>query len=147
MSQDNWVYMYQGALGLVGIPGKQREAEEKSTVLRLAWYGETTSQGPLRDEMAVNEYGKVHLGFAHCNTLSLYMHNKTFVGIFAVSLHTSGGVATSQQDCPADRFAKISSGFCETIQNGTFLEDNMDLHEWLCHKGLHILSLCGNSTY
>lgn len=97
--------------------------------------------------MAVNEYGKVHPGFAHCKTLSLYMQNKTFFGIFAVSLLTSGGAAASQQDCPADRFAKISGGFCETIQDGTFLEGNMDLHEWLCHKGLHLLSLCGNSTY
>lgn len=97
--------------------------------------------------MAVNEYGKVYLVFVYCKTLSLYMYNKTFFGIFAVSMLTSGGVATSQQGCPADRFAKMSSGFCETIQNGTFLEGNLDLREWLCHKGLHILSLSGNSTY
>lgn len=68
--------------------------------------------------MAVNEYGKVYLEFAHCKTLSLYMYNKRFFGIFAVSMLTNGGVAAGQQGCPADRFAKISGGFVKQYKMG-----------------------------
>lgn len=64
------------------------------------------------------------------------MHDRTFSGIFAVSMRPGGGGATSQPRRPADRFAEISGGFCE-IQNGTFLEGKLGLHEWLYHVGLH----------
>lgn len=46
-----------------------------------------------------------------------------------VSMLASGGVADSQHGCPSERFAKISGGFWETIQNGTFLEGELDLYE------------------
>lgn len=37
-----------------------------------------------------------------------------------------------------DMLAKISSGFCETISNGTSLVGSLDLREWLYQKGLHV---------